>query len=323
LVFGLANSNIATAASKAKYTMKLGHATANDAQDAVANFFAKEVEKLSNGQIKTTVYNASQLGNNIKMNKDLRSGAQEAIVEPAGFAVRYIQSLSVLDLPFLFPSEAIQNKVLNTAASDPIRETARKAGVEIIAFYPAGSIQFATKFPINAAKDLKGRKFRIIPSPVITARFKAMGAIGVPMPLGELYPALQQGTVEGCEITFEIIERMKFYEVANYVTDSNHAMFAGVILVNKRWFDSLPADLQKAVHQAGRSLTEEVLNIRNNFVQKSIAVLKKDAKYSVLPEAERAKLKAACEIVWTNMRKDPQKAALIDALVKEVEASTK
>jgi TRAP-type C4-dicarboxylate transport system substrate-binding protein len=148
-----------------------------------------------------------------------------------------------------------------------------------------------------------------------------MGAIGVPMPLGELYPALQQGTVEGCEITFEIIERMKFYEVANYVTDSNHAMFAGIILVNKRWLDSLPADLQKVVHQAGGSLTKEVLNIRNNFVQKSIAVLKKEAKYSVLPEAERAKLKASCEIVWANMKKDPQKAALIDALVKEVEAS--
>jgi C4-dicarboxylate-binding protein DctP len=257
------------------------------------------------------------------MNKDLRSGAQEALVQPAGFSATYVQSLSVLDLPFLFPSEAVQNKVLNTAASDRIREDARKAGVEIIAFYPAGSIQFATKFPINAAEDLKGRKFRIIPSPVITARFKAMEAIGVPMPLGELYPALQQGTVEGCEITFEIIERMKFYEVANHVTESNHAMFAGIILVNKRWLDALPADLQKAVHQAGKSLTEEILAIRNNFVQKSVAVLKKDAIFNVLPEAERAKLKASCEIVWTNMKKDPQKAALIDALVEGVEAQKK
>jgi tripartite ATP-independent transporter DctP family solute receptor len=323
VVLGLVGWNTAAVGANAKYTMKLGHATANDAQDAVANFFANEVEKLSGGQIKAMVYNASQLGNNIKMNKDLRSGVQEAIVQPAGFSARYIKILSVLDLPFLFPSEAVQNKVLNTAASDPIREDARKAGVEIVAFYPAGSIQFATKFPINAAADLKGRKFRIIPSPVITARFKAMGAIGVPMPLGELYPALQQGTVEGCEITFEIIERMKFYEVANYVTESNHAMFAGIILVNKRWLDALPADLQKALYQAGTSLTEEVLNIRNNFVQKSVAVLKKDAKFSVLPEAERAQLKASCEIVWTNMKKDPQKAALIDALIKGVAAQTK
>lgn len=323
MISGLIIWNTGTAAAQAKYTMKLGHATANDAQDAVANYFAKEVEKLSGGQIKATVYNASQLGNNIKMNKDLRSGAQEAIVQPVGFSARYIQILSVLDLPFLFPSEAVLNKVLNTEASDPIREAARQAGVEIIAFYPAGSIQFATKFPVNTAEDLKGRKFRIIPAPAISARFKAMGAIGVPMPLGELYPALQQGTVEGCEITFEIIERMKFYEVANYVTESNHAMFAGFILVNRGWLDSLPVDLQKVVYQAGSSLTEEVLSIRNNFVQKSVAALKKDAKFSELPESEREKLKAATEVVWTDMKKDPQKAALIDALVRGVEEAKK
>ena len=116
---------------------------------------------------------------------------------------------------------------------------------------------------------------------------------------------------------------MKFYEVANYVTESNHAMFAGIILVNKRWLDSLPPDLQKAVYQAGKSLTEEVLNIRNNFVQRSVAVLKRDAKFSELPETERAKLRAACEIVWSDMKQDPQKAALIDALVKGVEAAKK
>lgn len=305
----------------ADFTLKLGHATANDAQDKTSIFFTKEVERFSKGRIKATVYNASQLGNNPKMNKDVRSGVQEALAQPTGFAVPYIRTLGVLDLPFLFPNERVQTQVLNSEATDPFRALARKAGVEIVAFFGGGFKHFITKFPLKTAADLQGRKFRVIQSPELVAQFKAFGAIGVPMPLMELYTSLQQRVVEGCELPWDLAERLKYYEVAKYLTESRHGSLSSFIIVNKRWLDSLPKDLQEAVREAGRSTAKEAVRIYRESEQNSLKVLQKKGLVSALPEVERAKLKAASEQVWTKIRKNPAKAEALSRLEKAIAAA--
>ncbi len=321
LVFTLAMWHPALVSAQAQFTMKLGHATANDGQDEIAKFFAKEVERLSGGRIKAPVYNASQLGNNEKMNKDLRSGAQEAIIQPAGFAVPYIPLLGVLDLPFLFPSDEVQTRVLNSEAAEPFRKAARQAGLEIAMWYAGGFKYLATKFPVNKAEDLKGRKIRVIQSPELVGQFKAFGAIGIPLPLAECYTALQQGTVEGIEVPIDVLERFKFHEVAKYVTSMRHGTLSSMIMVNARWLDSLPADLKEAVRKAGEAAAKESLTIMKKHQQRSMDVVKKAATFSELPETERTKLKTASEQVWAEIKKDQAKGEALARLVKAIETA--
>jgi len=304
---------------QAQFTMKLGHATANDGQDEIAKFFAKEVERLSGGRIKAPVYNASQLGNNEKMNKDLRSGAQEAIIQPAGFAVPYIPVLGILDLPFLFPSDEVQTKVLNSDAAEPFRQAARQAGLEIVMWYAGGFKYLATKFPVNTAEDLKGRKIRVIQSPELVGQFKAFGAIGIPLPLAECYTALQQGTVEGIEVPIDVMERFKFHEVAKYVTGMGHGTLSSMIMINSRWLNSLPSDLQEVVRKAGEAAATESLSIMRKHQHRSLDIVKKAATFSELPDMERAKLKTASEQVWAEIKKDQAKAEALARLVGSIE----
>lgn len=307
-----------------EFTMKLGHATANDCQDEVGKVFAAEVERLSNGRIKAPVYNASQLGNNEKMNKDVRSGAQEALIQPTGFCVPYIPLLGVLDLPFLFPNDEVYAKVINTEASDPFRKAARKANVEIVAFVEIAFKYFATRFPIDKPEDLKGRKIRVLQSPVLLDTFKAFGAIGVPMPLGEVYTGLQQGVVDGFDAPVDLIERMKFHEVAKYITGSYHGGNVIIVQVNKGWLDSLPKDLQDAVHKAGLSAAgTKAMMIQRDFEQKSLEIVKKAAVYREMSQDERGKMNAATQSVWEDVKKDSEKAEALNALVKGMESIKK
>ena len=304
-----------------EYTMKLGHATANDAQDEVAKLFAKEVEQLSKGRIKATVYNASTLGNNQKMNIDVRSGAQEALEQPAGFAVPYIPILGVLDLPFLFPNPAVQTKVLmNNEATAPFLEAHRKLGLEVVSIFSGGFKYFATKFPLKTFEDMKGRKLRVIQSPELVEQIKAFGAIGIPLALSESYTAIQQGVVEGVELPIDVIQHLRFHEVAKYLASIQHGTLTTYIVVNKRWLDSLPKDLQEAVRQAGRLTSAEALKIYTQFQQNSQDVMKKGgAIYTEIPESERAKFKAAGEKVWEEIRKDKAKAETLNPLVKAIQ----
>jgi tripartite ATP-independent transporter DctP family solute receptor len=307
----------------AEYTMKLGHPTANDAMDMGARFFAQEVERLSGGKIKVPVYNASQLGNNEKMNKDVRMGAQECIIQPAGFAVPFVPALGVFDLPFLFPSYDVFEKVIHTQATDPMGEATRKTGVELVGFLQCAFKYFCTTFPMKKAEDLKGRKIRIIQSPVLTTQFKAWGAIPIPMHLGELYTGLQQGACEGFDNPIDLIENMKFYEVSKNVTKSIHAANIIVIMVSKKWLDSLPADMQEAVRKAGRTSITEGIKIQKQFTERSTDIIKAKANYYELPEAEKTKLKTAGMVVWDDMRKDPEKAAAMKPLIQAIEAASK
>lgn len=313
LVLGVAGWDHATAAKQ--YVMKIGHATANDAQDATAKFFAKEVERLTGGRIKAPVYNASQLGNNFKMNKDVRIGAQECIVQPTGFAVPYIHNLAVLDLPFLFTDDEAYLKVINSEATDSLRKSAQKAGVEIVSFIQTSVKSFYTTFPLKTFEDFKGRKFRVIQSPVLIKQIEAYGAVAVPMPLGELYTGLQQGVVEGFQNPPDLAVRMKFHEVAKYATLTKHGTNALFIAVNKRWFDALPKDLQDSVRKAAVNASVEGMKIQRKSEAKAYDELKTKANFSVFPESEMAKLREAAKPVWDEIRKDPVKAELLGALL--------
>ena len=328
LVFGWTGLNRAVAADgaiAARYTLKLGHTTAKDAQDEIAIQFAKEVEQRSGGKIKVEVYNAGQLGNDVKMNRDVRAGAQEGIVQPVDFMVNFVPAMGALQLSGLFPNYEVQMKVLTgkNKAVELLSKKSQDVGVEIVAFYPVGFTQLATTFPIRRFEDLKGHKLRARGAPELILEAKSWGAIPIPLPLGEVYTSLQQKLVEGTQNSVDLLEMFKFYEVAKYVTETGHQASTGAIVINKKWLDSLPADLQKAVRDGGQAAGAAAMKIVAKLETQAWDTMKKKAIYFKFPEEERAKMKASIKPVWDMVRNDPAKAEVLDALVQAVDAATK
>src|SRR5262249_11489255 len=115
-----------------------------------------------------------------------------------------------------------------------------------------GPAAFVTGAPLRTPADLKGKKLRIFASPFQTEQMARLGATGVPMSLGDVLPALQQGTIAGALGNVGVFTPLKYFDTAKYLNETGQAFVFEIATVSKRWFDTLPADLQPVVLAAAQ-----------------------------------------------------------------------
>jgi TRAP-type C4-dicarboxylate transport system substrate-binding protein len=107
--------------------------------------------------------------------------------------------------------------------------------------------------PVEKPEDVQGVKYRVMQNPVYIGMFSSLGGNAVPMAWGETFTAVQQGTIDGLEIPLAVIDQNKYFEVTKYLSLTNHTYSAIGLVVSKRSFDRLPADLKKAVMEGGKA----------------------------------------------------------------------
>jgi TRAP-type transport system periplasmic protein len=119
--------------------------------------------------------------------------------------------------------------------------------------------------PIAKPEDLRGIKFRVLQSPVYIEMYRSLGGNAVPMAWGETFTAVQQGAIDGLEIPLGVIDQNKYYEVTKYLSLTGHIYSMIGLLISKRSFDRLPADLKTAVAEAAAEATpvQRAENARN------------------------------------------------------------
>jgi TRAP-type C4-dicarboxylate transport system substrate-binding protein len=116
--------------------------------------------------------------------------------------------------------------------------------------------QITAKTAIRHLDDIKGKKVRIFASDFQSTTFKRLGATPVAMSLGDVLPAIQQGAIDGATGGIEAFAGLHFYDTAKYITTTHHAAIFLVVEVSRKWYDSLPADLQEIVDRvAAREAT--------------------------------------------------------------------
>lgn len=303
------------------YEMKIGNATANDAQDMIANLYAEEITKASGGRIQAKVYNGSQLGDNTQMNQSVQAGTLEALIQPLGFMAPFVPEVSLLDLPFLFKDLEEQNTVLATDVTRGLREKALEKGFVILNFYSLGMRDLFTKFPIESMADLKGKKFRVHSSPELVGQFNAWEASAVPMALVEVYTALQQGTIDGLDNPIDTYFRLKHHEAAPNVTLTKHGALSDSIVVSKLWFDQLPKDLQELLLETGKKILPDAHRIVAEAQVQSTNELRADKNVTIreMPEDELEKLRSAVQPLWEKIRADADKGPILAEFEKEVQ----
>jgi C4-dicarboxylate-binding protein DctP len=146
--------------------------------------------------------------------------------------------------------------VLDSATGDKLLATLDKVGLKGVTFWESGFKQFTCNNPIEQPSDFKGRKVRVMQSPIIMEQFKALSANPVPISFGETYNALQQNVVECQENPLVSITKMKFYEVQSNMIISNHAYLGYAFVYSKKWFDGLKPEFQKILVDAAREMTD-------------------------------------------------------------------
>jgi TRAP-type C4-dicarboxylate transport system substrate-binding protein len=248
LVLWLAQAPGAAVAQDKSYTMKITLPTLNDPSYFFAKNYAAAIEKDSGGRIKTEIYPASQLGSIPRQIEGTQFGAIQCAIIPPEFFVGVDERFEVMAAPGLVDSTAHGERLAaDPAALKLMLGLGADKGLHGVAMFMNSPSSVIAKVPIRHLADFKGKKIRVLASKFQTVPIERLGATPVAMTLGDVVPAMQQGAIDGAIGGIVVFTPMHFQDAAKYVTETGQPAVFAVAEINKTWYDSLPADLQKIV----------------------------------------------------------------------------
>lgn len=299
--------------------IKFSHVTSIDSvKGKAAERFKELVEEKTDGKVKVEVYPSSQLyGDNDELDA-LVSGNVHMIAPSVTKMVKLDPRWQYVDMPFLFADQAHAQKFFESDVAKTLLNSDKLANNDImgLTFWENGFKHFTNnKNPLQTPEDFKGLKFRAQAGKVLEAQFKALDAGSATISFGETYAALQQGTVDGQENTYNNIDTQKYQEVQKYMTLSEHGRLDYAIFVNKPFWDKMPEDIRTQVEEALKEATELEWKLAAEENAASLDNIKNSGKVEVLEltAAERAELEAALQPVYDEFG-DTITAELIDGI---------
>jgi TRAP-type C4-dicarboxylate transport system substrate-binding protein len=298
--------------------MRLSTATLNDPQHEWLKRFAAAIDKNTNGRIKAEVFPASQLGSIPRQVEGTQMGAIQGWVGPPEFLVGVDRRFEILSAPGLFKDEKQAFKVFDDAQFDKVfLSMAENKGLIGVGLFYVGPSSYDMRIPVQHIADLKHTKIRVLASQFQTEPLARLGATGVPLSLGDVLPALQQGAIDGAQGAVSVFTAFKYYDAAKYMFETRHVYFYSVAMLSKRWFDKLPPDLQNQILATSKQITSEILPYSLEFLDHQ----RKDwvahgGQLIELPDAERAELDQKTRSVGDDIVKEhPEMKQVWDMLV--------
>lgn len=293
-----ANSSETTAAPQEKIVLKLGHTAAPDhPYQTASEMFAQKVSEKTNGMIEIKVFPADQLG---KQN-ELIEGAQLGTVDmvlTSDVALSTAEPLiGVLNLPFLFKDYDHVMNALNGEIGDKLSEALAKKNLIVIGWWENGFRHITnSKVVIDKPEDLKGLKIRTPNGTVFVDTFNMIGASATPMSFGELYSALQLGTVDGQENPTTHVLTQKFYEVQDYLSLTYHIHVSEPLVMSKQVFDNLSIEYQQILVESAKEVAAWSFETTKNTEADEIEQIKATGMDVHVPDV--AAFQAAMKVVY-------------------------
>lgn len=237
------------ASSNKKIVIKLGHVEAEERSTHKASVeFKKYVEEQSKGAVTVEIYPNAQLGGDREMAEAVSLGTIQMTMPSTSVLTSYSPKFGILDMPFIFNNVEAAFKAVDSELGTELSKNLEKVGIHNFG-YNYNGVRNTTnnKRPINEPKDFQGIKMRVMESPVFIDMFKCLGSNATPMGFGELFTALQQGTVDGQENAASLIYATKFQEVQKYLSLTNHTYGFLAVIINDKFYKGLPQDIQTII----------------------------------------------------------------------------
>jgi TRAP-type transport system periplasmic protein len=242
-------------ASAADFVLKFGTATINETQHQFIKFYKEELEKASGGRIEVQVYPASQLGPIPREIEGVQLGSIQGFIGPVDFFVGVDPRFGVFSAPLLFKDDATAEATIHDPAiQKAMFDLAAPKRMVGIATLSIGASDYGAKKPILRLADFSGKKLRINGTELERQKMAKLGATGVGMPLSEVMPALDQGTIDGTISGLSVFVALKMNDLLKVITVTNDTHIIAIAVISKPWLDSLPPDLQKIVLDTGAAV---------------------------------------------------------------------
>src|SRR5215470_6917433 len=295
----------AAVSAQAPIVIKFSHVVApNTPKGKGADKFKELAEKYTNGKVKVEVYPNSTLYKDKEELEALQLGAVQMLAPSnSKFGPIGVKDFEVFDLPYILPNKAALRKVTDGPIGKAMLKKLETKGMVGLAYWDNGFKEMSANKPLRMPEDYKGLKFRIQSSKVLEAQFRALGAIPQVMAFSEVYQALQTGVVDGQENTPSNIFTQKFHEVQKYTTLTNHGYIGYVVVVNKKFWDDLPADIRDQLQKAMNEATAYANKISEQENSEALEDIKKSGKTEIINPtgAEMAAMQKAMEPLYQDM----------------------
>ncbi len=313
----------AGAHAQAPIVIKFSHVVANDTPKGKgAERFKELAEKATSGRVKVELYPNSTLYKDKEEMEALQLGAVQMLAPSlAKFGPLGVKEFEVFDLPYIFPNKDVLYRVTEGPVGKELFRKLEPKGIIGLAYWDNGFKIMSSNKPMHAPADFKGMKMRIQSSKVLDAQMRALGANPQVMAFSEVYQALQTGVVDGTENPPSNLYTQKMHEVQKHVTMSNHGYLGYAVIVNKKFWDGLPADVRTQLEGAMKDATKYANAIAQQENDKAMAAVKATGKTEIyaLNDKEKAEWRKALAPVQKDMESRIGKAT-IDAVNKEAAA---
>src|SRR5476651_536495 len=243
--------------AQAPIVIKFSHVVAADTPKGKgAEKFKELAEKYTNGKVKVEVYANSTLYKDKEELEAMQLGAVQMLAPSnSKFGPIGVKEFEVFDLPYILPTRVALRKVTDGPLGKRLLKLLEPKGIVGLAYWDNGFKEMTANNPLRAPDDFKGLKFRIQSSKVLEAQFRALGAVPQVTAFSEVYQSLQTGVVDGQENTASNIYTQKMHEVQKYLMMTNHGYIGYVVVVNKKFWDGLPADIRNELDKAMKEAT--------------------------------------------------------------------
>ena len=306
LLVGLATAACSLVVSAQQpIVIKFSHVVAVDTPKGLAaEFFAKKANELTKGKVKVEVYPNSQLYKDKEELEALQLGAVQMLAPSlAKFGPLGVKEFEVFDLPYIFDDYSELHKVTQGAVGQQLLTKLEPKGIKGLAYWDNGFKSFSANTPIKTPADLKGKKMRIQSSKVLEEEMRSLGALPQVMAFSEVYQALQTGVVDGTENPISNLYTQKMHEVQKFLTLTDHGYLGYAVIVNKKFWDGLPADVRGQLEMAMKEATVYANKIAKEQNDHDLEAVKKSGKttVSVPTKEERMAFKKALVPVHQKM----------------------
>jgi TRAP-type transport system periplasmic protein len=262
-------------------------------QGRASKMFADEVEKRSGGKMKVRAVGAAALGSDVQQQQALIGGAQEMMVGSTATLVGIVKEMALWDTPFLFASTAEADAVLDGPVGQKVIAKMPEKGLVGLTYWENGFRNLTnSKRPVTKLEDMEGIKLRVMQNNMYLESFKLLGANAQPMAFSELFGALETKTVDGQENPYNTILSSKFYEVQKYVSATSHVYSPWIVMVSKKFWDSLSKDEQKVLADAATaSRAFERKDTREEATKALTELQAKGMQFNQVSPGERARMR--------------------------------
>ena len=264
--------------------IKFSHVVAVDTPKGKgAEYFKKLAEERTKGRVKVEVYPNSSLFKDGEEMEALQLGSVHMLAPSlAKFGPLGVREFEVFDLPYMFDNFEELHKVTEGPVGAALFKKLESKGITGLAYWDNGFKVMSANKPIRVPADYKGLKMRIQSSKVLGDEIKALGAIPQVMAFSEVYQSLQTGVVDGTENPPSNFFTQKMQEVQKYLALTDHGVIEYAVIVNKKFWDGLPADIRTTLQGAMNDATKYANGIAKKDNDDALEAVRKSGKTEIL-----------------------------------------